>query len=216
MDCTQLERPLGGLVAKPYVIGLTGGIACGKSSVSAVLRQQGVPVIDADTLARELTVPKTPAYHAIRDYFGPACLNPDGTLNRAYLRTHIFTNTADKQWLEALLHPLIFQACLDALAALSPETVYAVLDIPLLIESKLKYPIDAIWVVDTTPKQQKARLHNRDDLSPSIIQAILAGQAPRALRLQKADVLIKNNKTLKELQAFVINLHEKTLRKCAQ
>jgi dephospho-CoA kinase len=203
-------------VAAPYVVGLTGGIACGKSSVSAVLRQQGVPVIDADTLARSLTVPQTPAYCAITDYFGPACLNPDGTLNRAYLRTRIFTNASEKQWLEALLHPLIFEACLQALVALPPETVYVVLDIPLLIESKLTYPVNAVWVVDATPARQKARLKNRDDLSPSIIQAILAAQASRSLRLQKADVLIKNNKTLKELQAFVIDLHEKMLRKHAQ
>ena len=204
------------MVAAPYVVGLTGGVACGKSSVSAVLREQGVPVIDADTLARQLTLPETPAYQAIIDYFGPQALNQDGTLNRSHLRTRIFTNPTEKQWLEDLLHPLIFKACLDALAALPPNTPYAVLDIPLLVESKLAYPVDTIWVVDTEPDLQKARLKNRDDLTPSIIQAMLDAQASRQLRLQKAQVCIQNNKTLEDLKDTVIALHKKMLRKDAQ
>lgn len=203
-------------MAKPYVVGLTGGIGCGKSSVTAILRQQGVPVIDADMLARALTLPGTPAFKAITDYFGSACLNQDGTLNRAYLRTRIFTNPMEKQWLEELLHPLIFKACLETLATLSPDAVYVVLDIPLLIESKLTYPIDSLWVVDTEPALQEARLKKRDDLDPSIIKAMLTAQAPRSTRRAKADVLIENNKTLKELQQFVINLHKKMLRKHTQ
>jgi dephospho-CoA kinase len=203
-------------VAKPYVIGLTGGIACGKSSVSAILRQRGVPIIDADVISQSLTAKDTPAYHAIVRYFGTACLNQDGTLNRRYLRTRIFSNQVDKQWLEALLHPLIFKACLKALTALPPDTAYVVLDIPLLIESKLAYPVDSIWVVDTEPTLQEKRLKKRDKLSSAAIAAMLAAQTSPAIRREKADVLIENNKSLKELAQFVINLHEKMLRKHAQ
>lgn len=201
------------MVAAPYVVGLTGGIACGKSSVSAILRRQGVPVIDADALARSLTLPGTTAYHAIVNHFGTACLNKDGSLNRRYLRTKIFSNLTEKEWIEALLHPLIFEACLKDLAALPSDTVYAVLDIPLLLESKLVYPVDTLWVVDTEPKLQMERLKNRDDLTPSLIQAMLTAQIPRSTRLQKADLVIHNDKTLEDLQQFVIALHEKILRK---
>ncbi|MEY3182089.1 MAG: hypothetical protein RLZ35_74 [Pseudomonadota bacterium] len=203
------------MVATPVIVGLTGGIACGKSSVSGILRGLNVPVIDADLLARELTQIGTPAYRAIVDYFGSPCKQADGNLDRNYLRHRIFSDPKAKTWLEGLLHPLIFDACLKALSALPPKTAYAVLDIPLLIESKLAYPIQAIWVVDTEPSIQESRLKKRDNLTQSQIKAIIEAQASRETRLKKADVIIQNNKTLKELQASVIQLHEKMLRKSA-
>jgi dephospho-CoA kinase len=199
-------------VAAPYVVGLTGGIACGKSSVCAILRQQGVPICDADALARSITEPTTLAYKMIVNHFGSACLNPDKTLDRRYLRTRIFSDPTERKWLENLLHPLIHEACLQTLMQLPPDTAYVVLDIPLLTESQLHYPVDTIWVVDAKPEIQQARLRARDTLSESLISAILSAQAPRAERLAKANVIIENNQSLADLQRVVLALHKKILK----
>lgn len=193
------------------IIGLTGGIACGKSLVAQALRDLQVPVIDLDQIARDCLQPNTPAYRAVIDHFGPAYLNSDHTLNRAALRKRIFQDLAAKVWLEALLHPLIHQICLERLRSLSADQPYVVLDIPLLLESQLPYPVDQIWVVDCEPEQQISRLVARDGISPVLAKRMVEQQTARSTRLARASVVLYNQGRPKELFEQVRLIHQKTL-----
>jgi len=193
------------------VIGLTGGIASGKSTVVQAFRKLGVPVIDADQIARDCLLPKTPPWQAVIDHFGPSFLNEDGSINRAALRHRIFTNLDDKYWLEALLHPLIHRICLNRLAELPKSTPYVIMDIPLLFESQLPYPVDKIWVVDCSPQTQIQRLMKRDGISQIFAQGMLSKQVSRELRLAKADVVLNGEMSLSELPEKIRQLHEATL-----
>ena len=195
------------------VIGLTGGIASGKSTVTKILRAWGVPVIDADQLARESLRPQTAAWQAVVDHFGPAYNLPNGQLNRAALRERIFLNPEDKHWLETLLHPLIHDLCLKRLSALPKDTPYAVLEIPLLLESKISYPTNQIWVVDCSPETQIQRLQERDHTSVALAKHILTQQLSRDQRLAKADVIINGELPLPLLIEKIHQLHEKTRKK---
>ncbi|MHB8746409.1 MAG: dephospho-CoA kinase, partial [Gammaproteobacteria bacterium] len=186
-------------------IGLTGGFASGKSTVAARFAAYDVPIIDTDVIARELVEPGTPALAEIRAAFGPAALGVDGRLDRAWVRAQVFSQPAQRQRLEALLHPRIHQTVVERLAAL-PDP-YGIVVIPLLAESALPYPIDRVLVIDVPETVQQQRAAERDGLEPALISAILGAQATRAQRLAIADDAINNNGDLTALDAEVARLH---------
>lgn len=192
------------------IIGLTGGIGSGKSLVSQYFAELGVPVIDADHVAREVVLPGKPAYLAIREHFGRQVLENTGQIDRAYLRQRIFMNAEERIWLENLLHPLILGEMKAQIAAL--KAPYCIVAIPLLIET-LPHPyLDRILVVDADVMDQIARTAKRDQLSQEEIQSILAAQATREQRLQVADDIILNNSTLAALKTKVLALHQTYLK----
>ncbi len=188
-------------------IGLTGGIGCGKSTVAKYFAELGITVIDADAISRLLTVPGSEVHNKIVDKFGTEVLKPNGELDRRYLRDQIFQNADAKQWLESLLHPIILQEILvQADAAKSP---YCVLVIPLLLECDLQDIVDLVLVVDAPEDMQIQRGMERDKVTQTEIEAIMATQVSRKQRLAAADDVIVNNGSASELKAHVNKLHEK-------
>ena len=176
-------------------IGLTGGLACGKSTIAAWLAEAGAHIIDADLLAREIVRPGTPALEAIVAHFGPQILNPQGVLDRAALGRRVFADALARAWLEALLHPAIRVAMIAAsarIAAAHPDALI-VWVVPLLVEGGYGALVDQVVVVDCLPEQQIARVKARSDWSDAQIRAVLAAQCDRATRLAAADVVIDNS-----------------------
>lgn len=192
----------------PLRVGLTGGIASGKSAACARLAAHGVAVVDADVAAREVVTPGQPALDEVVARFGPAVLAADGTLDRAALRARVFADPAQRRALEAILHPRVrerMRAQADAAAG-----DYVVLAIPLLAESGADYSwLDAVVVVDVPEDVQLARLVARDGNDGTLARAMIAAQAPRAARLALADEVIDNRGTLAELHAAVDALHQR-------
>ena len=182
-------------------IGLTGGIACGKSAVGEAFARRGVPVIDSDRIARELVAPGEPALAAVIAAFGPGVLAADGSLDRPRLRALVFGDAALRRRLETILHPAIRSAIQTRVAAL--RTPYAVIAIPLLAENALQSDVDRVLVVDCPPELQLARLRARDGESAASASAILAAQASRAERLAIADEVLDNRGTLEDLERAV-------------
>lgn len=194
-------------------IGLTGGLACGKSTIAAWLAEAGAHIIDADLIAREIVAPGTPALAAIAARFGPQMLNPQGTLERAALRQRVFADADARAWLEALLHPPIRAAMIARsarIAAAHPDALI-VWVVPLLLEGGYGALVDQIVVVDCLPEQQMARVKVRSDWSDAQIHAVLAAQCDRATRLAAADVVIDNSgspaATRRQLLEFLATLH---------
>ena len=188
------------------VIGLTGGIASGKTAVSDRFAELGVPVIDTDRIARELVEPGQPALRAIAERFGQACLNSDGGLDRAHLRQRIFADPDAKKDLEAILHPRIRAEVSRRLAALSAP--YCILVVPLLVETGDAYPVDRVLLVDVPENTQIERVMARDNISREQAIRILSAQASRAQRLQKADDIIENTGSLARTRQLVDRWHE--------
>ncbi len=189
------------------IIGLTGGIGSGKTTVSDAFATLGIDIIDADIVARDVVAIGTPALASIAKQFGPAVLLSDGSLNRAKLRTLVFANQDDKAWLNNLLHPLIRQSMLDQLSA--STSPYCLLVAPLLLENKLQQYVDRILVIDVTVETQIARTLRRDQSNRSEIEAIIASQIARKERLAAADDIIDNeNSTLLQVQQRVAELHQ--------
>jgi dephospho-CoA kinase len=197
-----------------YIVGLTGGIGCGKSTVTALFANLGVQFVDADIVAREVVQPGQPCYQAIVQQFGAEIRNADQSLNRSTLRERIFSNAADKQWLEQLLHPAIRQQLVAQLAALTSP--YALLVAPLLLENKLQYLVQRVLVIDLPASLQLSRAMARDNASAQQISAIMAAQISRSERLKLADDIITNDSTLAELAPRVAALHQQYLQLAAQ
>ncbi|GHU12849.1 dephospho-CoA kinase [Betaproteobacteria bacterium] len=192
-----------------YLVGLTGGIGSGKSAAAAQFAHLGVSVIDTDAISRELTAADGAALPAILAAFGPETLSADGSLDRARMRALVFSTTAARARLEAILHPMILRTCDQrAETATSP---YVVLDIPLLIEGGESSPwrrrCQRVCVVDCPPALQIERVRARSGLAPAQIEAIIAAQANREARLAAADDVIDNRDTLAALHARVAALH---------
>lgn len=193
-----------------FAVGLTGGIGSGKSTVAECFAALGVPVIDTDVIARQLTTPGSEALIAIRTAFGEAVMQPDGTLDRAALRRRVFADAAARRQLEALLHPRIRQAVEQALAALTAP--YALIVIPLLVETgSYRDVLNRVLVVDCPEALQIARVMARSGLSPDEANAILAAQASRAERLAAADDVIVNTASPEALRSQVATLHQRYL-----
>ncbi|MEZ5542481.1 MAG: dephospho-CoA kinase [Pseudomonadota bacterium] len=187
------------------MIGLTGGIGSGKSTVAAEFIRLGVPVIDTDELARELVVPGQPALQEIVNRFGSRALRQDGTLDRAYLRTRIFADPADKHALEAILHPRIRQRVRTWLETITEP--YCIVVIPLLLEAGQTDLVDRILVVDAPEKEQLKRVAARDGLSHNVVSGIMAAQADRSTRLSAADDIIHNDADVAALIERTRKLH---------
>jgi dephospho-CoA kinase len=191
------------------VIALTGGIGSGKSAVSRHLESLGVPVMDADLLARQLVQPGSPALDEILSIFGDHLLDDEGQLDRAALRQIVFDQPEQRQRLEDILHPRIKQMMLQWLA--EQTAPYAVLVIPLLFETGQQDVADRILVVDCEESQQILRISARDNLTDEQIGQILNAQVDRATRLRGADDIIENNGNLLELIEATENLHQQYL-----
>ncbi|ACE85540.1 dephospho-CoA kinase [Cellvibrio japonicus] len=188
------------------IIGLTGGIGSGKSEVSRRFEALGVPVIDADQIARLVVEPGTEALASIQHHFGDDILLPDGTLDRARLRHRIFTHPDEKTWLEQLLHPLINQRIRDELQ--QATATYVMLSSPLLLETQQHLLVDRILVVDTSEMLQIERASKRDASQETQIRAIMATQLSRAERCSRATDIIQNHGDLVDLDEQVTKLHQ--------
>jgi len=188
-------------------IGLTGGIASGKSTICQLFSHYDVPIIDADIIARQLVEPGQIAFDEIVHTFGPEIVQADGTLNRRSLRKFIFSDAKAKAQLEHILHPKISQQLQQQSDAL--KSPYCILAIPLLIESKLQDSVDRILVIDLSPVLQLERLCQRDNISLSDAQLIINSQCSREQRLAFADDLISNNHSFTDLKKIIFNLDQK-------
>ena len=188
-----------------FIVGLTGGIGSGKSTVADAFNALGVDIIDADIIARDVVKPGQQAYEKIKNHFGASILNEDQTLNRKALRERVFKNQQDKQWLEQCLHPIIRNEIKRQCYA--STTPYCIAVIPLLIESGRYEYINRICVVDATPKLQMQRAMQRDAQTQEQIEAIIASQATREQRLEKADDVIDNTGSLTSLTQQVQHMH---------
>lgn len=173
-------------------IGLTGGIASGKSTVTRFFNELGIGYVDADVIAREIVAPGEPLLATIADHFGPDILAADGHLRRDRLRQRIFTHPQDRRWLEGIMHPEIRRRMLARLNALNSS--YRLLVVPLLVETGgYQGVIDRTLVVDVAPDIQLNRVKTRDHCSLEQAQSIVDAQLPRSERLAAADDVIENN-----------------------
>jgi len=187
-------------------IGLTGGIGCGKSTVTKYFTKLKIPVIDADKIAHDLTQPGTIAYKKIISHFGTNFLTPQKKINRRKLREVVFYNPQKRIWLENLLHPKIL-TLMKKLAS-KIKAPYCIMSIPLLFETKLMIKLDRILVIDCSQKNQINRARKRDYSSIKQIKEIIKTQTKRKIRLQKADDVIQNNTSLENLKKEVKKLHD--------
>lgn len=175
-------------------VALTGGVASGKSTVAALLREAGLPVLDSDVLARQAVAPGKPAWQALRQAFGEEFFAPDGSLDRAALAAYVFTHPQARRRLDKIIHPWIAQELQTRLAALEAQgEPLVVVEIPLLYELGLETRYDSVIVVVATPEAQKNRLAQRDARSPEEIAGLLAAQAPLAGKAARADFIVDNS-----------------------
>jgi dephospho-CoA kinase len=188
-----------------FRIGLTGGIASGKSTVANLFAALGVPIVDTDVLAREVVAPGTPLLRKITDHFGMQVQCGDGSLDRHELRKRIFEDPEQRRWLEALLHPAIRE--LTDARCKTAAGPYVIVAIPLLVETSGEARFDRVLVVDCEPELQLARLTARDGSTREEAERMLAAQAPRAARLAVADDVIHNDGDLAQLRDQVEKLH---------
>ena len=188
-----------------FIVGLTGGIGSGKSAVTGIFAEFGIVIVDADIAAREVVVKGSSALQQIADRHGDGILNNEGALDRAQLRKIIFSNPAEKDWLEALLHPLIGETIDSQLA--QANSTYAILVSPLLIEAKQFDRCQRILVVDVPEELQINRTMARDNNDVEQVKRIIASQLSRNKRLDYADDVIENTDTLASLRQRVEELH---------
>ena len=187
------------------IIGLTGGIACGKSTVSTELRAHGAAIIDADALAHELSQPHRPIYNAYVDRFGREIVTADGTLDRAAIARRVFADPAVRAEVDAIAHPLIRMAAEERLRAARDENKRAaVLDVPLLFEAGWDALADETWVVALPREEQLVRLLARDtSMDAGEARARIAAQMPLAEKCARADVVIDNSGTVEEIREYI-------------
>ncbi len=186
-------------------IGLTGGIGCGKSTVARLFTQLNAPVIDADDIAHQLVAVGQPALMLIQQAFGVDSLNADGSLNRDRIRNLVFVDPRQKQKLEAIIHPLVYQNIEAQLALLNAP--YCILSIPLLFETNMADFVHRVLVVDCPVETQIERVVARDHLTVERVQSIIDSQVSRAFRTTRANDIIDNTKTDTELAKHVEKLH---------
>jgi len=189
-----------------FSVGLTGGIASGKSTVSALFAELGVPIVDTDVISRKLLQPGELAYRQVCEHFGSAILNADGDIDRAALRRMIFANPEHKSWLEKMLHPLIYQRSHDAIKQHS-RADYILVVVPLLFESNFQSLVDRVLAVDCSAEQQIRRLMKRDHIDEDLARSMLAQQLSNAERRARAHDLIDNHEDDADLRAQVNRLH---------
>lgn len=198
------------------VIGLTGGIGSGKTTIANLFAQYNIAIIDADIVAREVVAVGQPALAQIKAHFGEEILLKNGELNRTLLREKVFSSKsgehqAEKVWLNNLLHPLIRQAIIEQINAAKSQ--YCLLVAPLLLENNLTYLVDRILVIDVDEQTQIKRTCHRDKNSTEQVKNIIASQISRKERLQQADDIINNQTDIEtEIKQQVQALHYKYLQ----
>ncbi|MEL6114469.1 dephospho-CoA kinase [Photobacterium sp. SP02] len=191
------------------VVGLTGGIGSGKTTVANLFANYGIDIIDADLIARDVVAPGSAGLKAIAERLGNDILLTDGQLNRSKLREAIFNEPALKAWLDSLLHPMIRQQMKqDINKATSP---YCLLVVPLMVENQLQAMTDRVLVIDVREDIQIARTTVRDKVNDDQVRKILAAQATREQRLAAADDVIDNNGDSHQLRGEVARLHQQYL-----
>ena len=199
---------------KKYLVGLTGGIGSGKSTVANSFKKLGIRVVDADYAARAVVEPGSEALTQIETYFQPLAgdtpMIVDGSLNRAALRAIIFNDTDKKSWLEALLHPLISQWIDDQIDQ-PTKSPYIILESPLLFETEQHNRVNTALLVDIPPELQIQRASQRDGNSEDQIQAIIDSQMSRKDKLNKAAYIFDNSQDIKTMDERVMALHQQFL-----
>ena len=193
-----------------FVVGLTGGIGSGKSTVANVFATLGIDVIDADQIARDVVEPGSLALETIAGHFGNSILDEDGALRRKMLREIVFEDLEEKNWLESQLHPLIAKEIKSRIAA--AQSKYCIVESPLLLETSQKSLVHRILVVDVDESVQVDRAVRRDGSSEQTIRAIIAAQMSRDLRLQHADDVIENGCPIEAIRAKVELFHQKYIK----
>lgn len=190
-------------------VGLTGGIASGKTTVARMFAELGAAIVDTDEIAREVVAPGEPGLEAVVDAFGRSVLEPSGELDRARLRRIVFGDAARRKSLEAILHPLIRSRVVDRLEAL--DAPYAIVVVPLLLETGFDALVDRVLVVDCPESLQLDRLLRRDAATEPEARAMIAAQIDRRTRLARADDVVDNDGTLAETRRQVEILHARYL-----
>ncbi|MEZ8613402.1 dephospho-CoA kinase [Vibrio sp. 10N.247.311.14] len=192
------------------IIGLSGGIASGKTTVANLFNEHfNIDIVDADIVAREVVAVGSDGLKQITDHFGEAILLEDGALNRSKLRELIFSDPTEKQWLNDLLHPMIRDKIDSDLSKVTSP--YALLVAPLLVENQMQGMADRVLIVDVPTEVQIERTMSRDNVSKEQVAAILKSQASREQRLAVADDVIKNHTKNQELLPQITDLHQKYL-----
>jgi dephospho-CoA kinase len=192
-------------------VALTGGIATGKSYCLKRFQTLGVPVIDADSLARLAVAPGSAGLAAVADRFGSAVIRPDGSLDRSALASIVFGDRAARADLEAIVHPDVYRRIREWFGALPPPTPVAIADIPLLFETGHEYDFDGTIVCACSPAEQLRRLVVRDGLSERDARARLAAQWPIEEKVKRADYVIRTDGTFAETDAEVQRVHNELL-----
>ncbi len=198
----------------PFKVGLTGGIASGKSTVSKLFETLGIPVIDTDIIAREAVIPGQPALRKITELFGLDILHQDKTLNRSKLRSLVFSDANKRQQLEAILHPVIRRMTLEA--AENVTSPYTIIVVPLMFETGFNKLTDRVISVNSDEEQRLTRLIERDSINETEGRNIIASQISSAERNRLADDIIENTGSIDALAEQVNALHKKYLDISAQ
>ncbi|BAJ00225.1 dephospho-CoA kinase [Shewanella violacea] len=193
-----------------YLIGLTGGIGSGKTTVANLFAELGIELVDADIVARDVVAIGTRGLNQIASHFGKQILNQDGSLDRSALREIIFNQPKERIWVNGLLHPMIRTEMLNQLAATSSP--YTILVAPLLFENELDKLVNRTLLIDISPSQQSQRTLSRDAVTSEQVEKIISSQAPRAEKLAKADDVIDNQGEISALKSKVIALHNNYLK----
>lgn len=207
--CTDGTKQRGADIQRPFVVALTGGIASGKSTAGHYFSQQGICVVDADQISRDLVTPNSPMLTQIQTKLGPQALLNDGNLNRRWLREQIMTQPEIKHWLEALMHPAIRKEMHEQLTHC--QSPYAIAMIPLLAETGVPAFVDCVLVVDCSPEQQLRRLMQRDEMNEQQARDMLSLQASREERLKLAHGVIDNTGNESQMTAQLHNWHQRLL-----
>jgi len=192
-----------------FVVGLTGGIGSGKTTVANMFAKQGITLVDADIVAREVVAKGSRALKAICAHFGEAMLTPTGELDRQQLRQRIFSDDSARHWLNQLLHPLIRSTMLEQVA--SATSPYVIMVVPLLFENGLDSVVDRVLVVDVAPELQLSRTRARDKVDAAQVKNIINSQWSRAEKLSRADDIIDNQGEIADLTQQVLALHQRYL-----
>jgi dephospho-CoA kinase len=193
------------------IVGITGGIGSGKSAVTERFEQLGITVVDADMAARVVVEPGKPALEEIARHFGDHLILDNGELDRTGLRKLVFRDDAERAWLEQLTHPLIGQEILEQLSA--SRSPYTILSSPLLLETSQRELVDCVVVVDVPEELQLQRTMQRDDNDEAQVRRIMQAQMQRGERLENADIVIDNSRSLADLDELVAELHKEFLQR---
>jgi len=193
-----------------FIVGLTGGIGSGKTTVANLFAAEGITLVDADIIARDVVAQGSKGLEAIVSHFGIEMLTPEGELDRAKLRQRIFSHPEEREWLNQLLHPMIRQ---EMLAQVEKATsAYVIMVVPLLFENGLDRLVNRTLVVDISPELQINRTVKRDNVDASQVNNIISSQCSRSEKLARADDIIDNQGEISTLKREVLALHQRYLQ----